>query len=141
MKSESRAIAWFALLGAVLVAVALVVSRTSSSTGGVSALPAAAPPQDATPTAEGPAEPFAPDSAPHLLQAPTVSKTQIAFTYAGEIWTVPRDGGDARRLVTGQLRNYRPLFSPDGSQIAFTGVLDGNADVYVVPPRAASRAV
>ncbi len=34
--------------------------------------------------------------------------------------------------MTGQLRNYQPHFSPDGSLIAFTGVLDGNADVYVV---------
>ena len=45
----------------------------------------------------------------------------------------PRGGGEAVRLVSGQLRNSRPIFSPDGSQIAFTGVYDGNTDVYVVP--------
>ena len=26
-----------------------------------------------------------------------------------------------------------PLFSPDGSRVAFTGEFDGNQDVYVVP--------
>ncbi len=70
---------------------------------------------------------------PLLLQHPSLSKTAIAFDFAGEIWTVARDGGEARRLVTGQLRNRRPIFSPDGATIAFTGVYDGNTDVYVVP--------
>ena len=40
-------------------------------------------------------------SAPLLLQSPTLSKTQIAFAYGGDIWIVDRDGGDAQRLVTG----------------------------------------
>lgn len=68
-----------------------------------------------------------------LLQHPTLSRDAIAFEFAGEIWTVARDGGVARRLVAGQGRNGRPLFSPDGSLIAFTGTYDENADVYVVP--------
>ncbi len=41
---------------------------------------------------------------PLLLQSPSVSKTQIAFAYGGEIWTVARDGGEARRLVAGSGR-------------------------------------
>src|SRR5207249_3363166 len=57
----------------------------------------------------------------------------IAFGHAGQLWIVGRDGGQARRLVTGQQRNFHPVFSPDGTQIAFTGVFDGNPDVYVVP--------
>jgi len=69
---------------------------------------------------------------PRLLQDPSVSATRIAFAFAGEIWTVSREGGDATRLVSGQLRNRRPIFSPDGASIAFTGTYDENADVYVV---------
>ncbi len=69
---------------------------------------------------------------PRLLQDPSLSATRIAFAFAGEIWTVPREGGEATRLVTGQLRNARPIFSPDGATIAFTGTYDGNPDVYVV---------
>ena len=70
---------------------------------------------------------------PLLLQYPTLSESTIAFEFAGGIWTVPREGGAARRLVSGQEQNTGPLFSPDGTQIAFTGVYDQNPDVYVVP--------
>ena len=133
MKSELRAVIAFALLGVLLVVVAVLVTRSLPQHDAVGALPAV-PHPSAPPPAPGPSgTPPSPESVPRLLQQPTLSRTQIAFTYAGEIWTVGRDGGEARRLVTGQLRNYRPIFSPDGSQIAFTGGLDGNGDVYVVP--------
>src|SRR5438309_12040983 len=68
-----------------------------------------------------------------LLQKPTLSRTQIAFVYAGDLWIVPREGGDARRLTTGPGIETNPFFSPDGSTIAFTGEYDGNVDVYTVP--------
>ena len=71
--------------------------------------------------------------APLLLQHPTLSRDAIAFDFAGEIWTVAREGGTARRLVAGQGRNSGPLFSPDGSLVAYTGTYDENADVYVAP--------
>src|SRR6516164_5616313 len=70
---------------------------------------------------------------PLLLQKPTVSQTQVAFVYAGDLWIVPRQGGDARRLTTGVGLETDPIFSPDGTQIAFTGEYDGNLDVYVIP--------
>lgn len=70
---------------------------------------------------------------PLLLQHPTLSHTRIAFEYAGEIWDVPRAGGEARRIVAGAGRCVHPVYSPDGTRIAFTGRYDGNDDVYVVP--------
>jgi tricorn protease len=70
---------------------------------------------------------------PQLLQQPTLSKAHIAFVYAGDLWIVGRDGGDARRLTTGAGIETHPFFSPDGTQLAFTGEYDGNLDVYVVP--------
>jgi len=70
---------------------------------------------------------------PLLLQHPTLSRDSIAFDFAGEIWTVPREGGTARRLVAGQGRSGSPIFSPDGSLVAYTGTYDENTDVYVVP--------
>ncbi len=70
---------------------------------------------------------------PLLLREPALSKTQIAFVYGGDIWVASRSGGDAHRLVTGMDLESRPIFSPDGSLVAFSGEYDGNVDVYVVP--------
>jgi tricorn protease len=70
---------------------------------------------------------------PLLLRFPTVSKTQIVFNYAGDLWSVSRDGGEAKRLTAGVGVETFPYFSPDGTMIAFTGEYDGNKDVYVVP--------
>jgi tricorn protease len=68
---------------------------------------------------------------PVLLRDPSVSKTEIAFSYAGCIWIANRDGGNLRRLTSGG-HEGRPILSPDGSQIAFTGDYDGTRGVYVV---------
>ena len=70
---------------------------------------------------------------PLLANTPTLSRTHIAFVYAGDLWTVPRGGGDAVRLTTGVGVETRPLFSPDGTTLAFTAEYDGNLDVYTVP--------
>ncbi|MGH9406313.1 MAG: S41 family peptidase [Terriglobia bacterium] len=70
---------------------------------------------------------------PLLLQTPAVSKTQIAFAYGGDIWIVSRAGGRAHRLVTGADTLQQPVFSPDGTMLAYTGNYQGNDDVYVVP--------
>jgi tricorn protease len=68
-----------------------------------------------------------------LLRQPTVSKTEVVFTYGGDLWSVARDGGEARRLTSALGTNIGARFSPDGSMIAFTGRYSGNADVYVMP--------
>jgi tricorn protease len=70
---------------------------------------------------------------PLLLQKPTLSKTHIVFAYAGDLWIVPRDGGEAGRLTSGTGTETDPAFSPDGKSVAFTGEYDGNVDVFVVP--------
>jgi len=70
---------------------------------------------------------------PLLLRHPTISRSQIVFTFAGDLWSVSRDGGSAIRLTTGAGAETDPIFSPDGSQIAFTGEYDGNVDVFVMP--------
>jgi tricorn protease len=74
---------------------------------------------------------------PMLLESPTVSRSQVAFEYAGDIWIVDRQGGDARRLTTHAARETYPVFSPDGSHVAFARFNAANGpfgwDVYVVP--------
>src|SRR5713226_3306998 len=73
------------------------------------------------------------DNKPLLFQKPAVSRTHIAFGHAGDLWVVPREGGEARRLTNGVGLETDPIFSPDGTQIVFTGEYEGNLDVYVVP--------
>ena len=70
---------------------------------------------------------------PHLFQSPALSRELIAFGYAGDLWTVPREGGRAVRLTNGVGLESAPVFSPDGSTIAFTGEYDGNTDVFTIP--------
>ena len=67
-----------------------------------------------------------------LLQRPAFNGNLIVFSYAGDLWTVDRNGGHAARLTTGTGIETDPVFSPDGSMIAFTGEYDGNTDVFVV---------
>ena len=68
-----------------------------------------------------------------MLRYPAISRSQIAFVYAGDIWTVPKAGGTAVRLSSPRGEESFPRFSPDGRTIAFSADYDGNTDVYVVP--------
>jgi tricorn protease len=68
-----------------------------------------------------------------MLRYPTVSKTQIAFVYAGDIWLVSREGGSAFRLTSSPGEETFPRFSPDGTKVAYSASYDGNVDVYVIP--------
>ncbi len=68
-----------------------------------------------------------------LLRMPTIHGDQVVFTYAGDLWTVGRSGGTARRLTTHDGDEDLARISPDGKWIAFTGQYDGNTDVYVMP--------
>ena len=77
--------------------------------------------------------PAAQAASPHIFQHPALSRDLIAFGYADDLWTVPREGGRATRLTTGVGIEFAPLFSPDGKTIAFTADYDGNTDVYTIP--------
>jgi len=67
-----------------------------------------------------------------MFRQPTVSQSQIAFVYAGDIWVVSKTGGTATRLSSPQGEESFPRFSPDGTKIAYSAAYDGNTDVYVV---------
>ena len=73
------------------------------------------------------------DEGTTFFRNPALSATTIVFEYGGDLWTVPRSGGQAARLTTGPGEETNPVFSPDGSMVAFSGRYDGNVDVFVVP--------
>jgi tricorn protease len=68
-----------------------------------------------------------------LLRFPSTNGSEIAFSYAGDIWTVPVSGGQARRLTSHIGYEAFARYSPDGKMIAFTAEYDGNREVYVMP--------
>lgn len=80
-----------------------------------------------------PVQGFDPGPSPLLMRHPTVSATSIVFSFAGDLWTVPRAGGSAKRLTSAPGIERDPFFSPDGSTICFTGMYDGSIDVFTVP--------
>jgi len=70
-----------------------------------------------------------------LLREPTVSRDQVAFAYASDLWVVARSGGVATRLTATPWVEADPRFSPDGTLVAYTATVAGNTDVYVVAAR------
>ena len=68
-----------------------------------------------------------------LLRFPATNGTDIVFTYAGDLWSVPVSGGQARRLTSHIGFEAFARYSPDGKTIAFTGEYDGNREVYKIP--------
>lgn len=72
---------------------------------------------------------------PLLIGNVTVGPKFVAFSYAGDIWIAPRDGGEARPITTGLAEDDFPAFSPDGNHLAFSRQTADDWDVYVVPPQ------
>jgi tricorn protease len=68
-----------------------------------------------------------------MLRWPTISKDSIAFSYANDLWIVPKSGGTATRLSSPSGQESFPRFSPDGQTLAFVGNYDGNRDLYTIP--------
>jgi tricorn protease len=76
--------------------------------------------------------PFVAHASPLLLLHPTLSKDQIAFRHADDIWVVARTGGEAIRLTSTASVVAGPYFSPDGQTLAYSARVHGNVDVYTV---------
>ena len=68
-----------------------------------------------------------------LLRFPAVGGETIVFSYAGDLYSVPVAGGEAKKLTYGDSYDMFARVSPDGKTIAFTGQYDGNTEVYTMP--------
>lgn len=79
-----------------------------------------------------PAFSYAADQA-RLLRFPSTNGSEIVFSYAGDLYKVPVEGGEACRLTSHVGYEIFPKYSPDGRTIAFTGQYDGNTEVFTIP--------
>ena len=71
----------------------------------------------------------------HRARTPQISpdgKT-IAFACWGDIWVVSINGGTAKRLTDHIADDFMPVWSPDGTKIAFGSDRNGNSDIFVMP--------
>lgn len=82
-----------------------------------------------------PSSAFAAPPEAQWMRYPAISPdgTQIAFSYAGQIWTVDTEGGEARPLTNGLWHATQPVWSPDGQSLTFAADRHGQYDVFVVP--------
>ncbi|MEK7358350.1 MAG: peptidase, partial [Bdellovibrionota bacterium] len=64
---------------------------------------------------------------------PTISADKIVFVSEDDLWSVPADGGVARRLTSSLGRVSTPVLSRDGKWLAFSSTQEGHAEIYVMP--------
>ena len=64
---------------------------------------------------------------------PAIFKDQVIFVSEGDLWSVTTQDPVARRLSFNRGEIKSPVFSPDGSHIAFSSSDEGNSEVFVMP--------
>ena len=67
-----------------------------------------------------------------FLRYPALSPdgNRLAFVYQGDIWVAPLDGSHATRLTIHEAYDQRPVWSPDGREIAFSSDRFGHNDIF-----------
>ena len=59
-------------------------------------------------------------------------RSEIAFVSGGDIWVVPAAGGEAHLLVSHPATESRPMYSPDGTRVAFMSNRAGSMDIWLL---------
>lgn len=57
--------------------------------------------------------------------------TKIAFTYKGDIFTVPAGGGQATQITSNSEYDGMPVWTPDGKRIVFMSTREGSDDIFI----------
>ncbi len=77
------------------------------------------------------------DDPAQWLRYPSISPDgqTVVFSYRGDLWRVPSSGGQAIQLTVHEAHDFMPVWSPDGSKIAFASDRHGDYDIFVMPAR------
>ncbi|MFT4565878.1 MAG: tricorn protease [Saprospiraceae bacterium] len=69
------------------------------------------------------------------MRYPAISPdgNSIVFSYKGDLWKIPTEGGLATPMTLHEGHDFQPVWSNDGKQIAFASQRYGNFDVYIMP--------
>jgi Tol biopolymer transport system component/C-terminal processing protease CtpA/Prc len=75
------------------------------------------------------------DAPPLWLRYPAISPDgqTLLFEYKGDIWSVPTTGGNAIPLTLSESYEFAPVWSHDGTSVAFASDRYGSFDVFVMP--------
>lgn len=79
--------------------------------------------------------PISSTNPPLWLRYPRISPDgrNIAFSYQGDLYSVPSSGGPALRLTTNVAYDFSPIWSPNGKHIVFASNREGSDDLYIMP--------
>ena len=88
---------------------------------------------DTAAAADGRGEPL------RLMRRPDIHGGTIVFAWQGDLWSVPADGGTAKRLTVHVGIEDHPKFSPDGTMIALRGDYNERRNSLFVMPAGGGR--
>ncbi|MDE6792265.1 MAG: peptidase S41, partial [Muribaculaceae bacterium] len=57
--------------------------------------------------------------------------SKIAFSYKGDIFTVPVAGGDAKQITSNEAYDGKPVWTRDGKKIVFISSREGSDDIFI----------
>ena len=64
--------------------------------------------------------------------------SKVLFSWGGDIWSTPAEGGRSTRLTTHPAWDFAPHFTPDGKSICFGSSRAGGYQVFIMPAEGGS---
>lgn len=70
---------------------------------------------------------------PQGMNNPSISPDglTIAFTYKGDIFSVPAQGGEAKAITSNPARDHNPVWSPNSTHLAFASERDSSFGIFI----------